>query len=283
MVDTNGAGVGELRKRLETCGYTLPSRETIRRWALGRTSPFSGKRIFDASPSEELSFFLGAWIGDGWGHECDGGKRMLLKVRSYDFANEFAHAAAKILHKTDSYWVRRIRDYTGMWYLVKITSFMLYDFANQPFETLRGYIEPFPKAFLRGFFTAEGNPSVSVSKRGGPLLDVGLALSNSDYYLLELSRMWLLKLGYHPGRIRLVQPAGTVTNLARAKKPVWLLTISTFEDVQAFAVSIGFADSKKQGKLDDAIFLIQRNGSRAAASDWTGKYEKRRGDWVRKR
>ena len=86
LVDAKGfLGVADLKKELATTGSTLPSKQTIRRWALAKTSPFSGKRIFNAQPSEELSFFLGAWIGDGWSDENDGGKRMLLKVRSYDF------------------------------------------------------------------------------------------------------------------------------------------------------------------------------------------------------
>src|SRR5207244_487012 len=168
------------KKELATTGSNLPSKQTIRRWALAKTSPFSGKRIFNAQPSEELSFFLGAWIGDGWSDDNDGGKRMLLKVRSYDFAKEFATSAAKILGKTDSYWVGRIADETGMWYLVRVTSFMLYDFVNQPLKALRAYIERYPRGFLRGFFTAEGNPSASISKRRELRLDVGICVSNSD-------------------------------------------------------------------------------------------------------
>ena len=282
LVDAKGFhGVADLGKELTTIGLTLPSKQTIRRWALAKASPFSGKRMFNAQPSEELSFFIGAWIGDGWSDENDGGKRMLLKVRSYDFANEFATSAAKILQKTDSYWVRRIVDETGMWYLVKVTSFMLYDFVNQPLATLRKYIQPFPGGFLRGFFTAEGNPTVSVAKRNGPLLDVGLDLSNSEYGLLDFCRLLLAALGYHPSRIRLVQPAGTLTNLARATKPGWLLTLLRFDDTQLFAASIGFADTKKQEKLSDAIFLIRKHGSKGAAREWVNRYEKQRGDWVR--
>jgi hypothetical protein len=54
---------------------------------------------FNAEPSEELSFFLGAWLGDGLGDDADGGKRLLLKVRSLDFANEFANSATLVLKK----------------------------------------------------------------------------------------------------------------------------------------------------------------------------------------
>ncbi len=278
-VDAKGfAGVANLTRGLRLSSYVLPSRETLRRWALAKTSPFSGKRIFDARPSGELSFFLGAWIGDGWSDENDGGKRMLLKVRSYDFAKEFATVAAKILQKTDSYWVRRVVDETGSWYLVKVTSFMLYEFVNQPFENLRGFIELFPRAFLRGLFTAEGNPSTSISRRYG--LDVALDLSNSDYELLEFSMNLLLALVYHPKRIRLVQPKGTRTNLGVATKPGWLLKLLRFDDVETFASTIGFADSKKQRKLTDAISLIREFGSIRAAREWTRLYEKQRGDWV---
>ena len=71
-----------------------------------------------------------------------------------------------------------------MWYLVKVTSFMLYDFANRPLEALRANIERCPKGFLRGFFTAEGNPSVSLERTNGPYLQTGLVVSNSDYELL---------------------------------------------------------------------------------------------------
>ena len=113
-------------------------------------------------------------------------------------------------------------------------------------------------------------------------MHVGLDLSNSDYNLLELSRKLLVEMGHTPGRIRLVQPAGTFTNLARARKPGWLLTISKSRDVQAFATSIGFADSKKEGKLGDAIRLIKRHGRIGAARLWITKYEKQSGDWVRK-
>jgi len=283
LVDAKGfPGVADLRKELTSTGLTLPSTQTIRRWALAKASPFSAKRIFNAQPSEELSFFLGAWVGDGWSDDNEGGKRMLLKVRSYSFANEFARSAAKILRKTDSYWVRRIVDETGMWYFVKVTSFMLYDFLNQPLGTLRKYVEPFPRGFLRGFFTAEGNPTVSVAKRNGPLLSIGLDLSNSDYGLLDFCRMLLAALGYHPGRIRLVKPTGTLTNLGRAKKLGWLLTLLRFDDAQFFAANIGFADSKKQEKLADAISLIQKYGSKGAAREWVNRYEKQRGDWVRK-
>jgi len=283
QVDAEGfLGAADLTKELTKTGLTLPSRETIRRWALAKTSPFSGKRIFYAKPSEELSFFLGAWIGDGWSDDNDGGKRMLLKVRSYSFAKEFAISAARILGKTDSYWVRRILDETGMWYLVKVTSFMLYDFVNRPLKALRGYIEPFPEGFLRGFFTAEGNPSASLSHRDRLRLDVGVCVSNSDHSLLEFTRELLMTRGLCPGQIRLDRREGETTNFGVARKSTWLLVLSKFNHVREFARVIGFADANKQEKLTEAISLIEDYGRIGGAVEWMKLYEKRRGDWVKK-
>ena len=167
------------------CVYAMPSRETIKRWALGGTSPFTGKNLFVARPSEELSFFLGAWLGDGWADENDGGKRMRLKVRSQSFALEFARVASVLLSKSDPYRVWTTSDEGGWWYNVKVTSFTLYKFANQSLDQLKDLILPFPRGFLRGFFTAEGCPSVNVLKWPEPHLNVGVVVSNSDISLME--------------------------------------------------------------------------------------------------
>ncbi len=274
-------GPAQFAREVESIGYILPSRATIRQWASGATSPFSGKRIFDGRPSEELSFFLGAWIGDGWADENDGGKRMLLKVRSYDFAEEFADCAAKILHKTDSYWVRRVHDKHGRWYLVKVTSFQLYEFVNRPLEFLVEAIESFPDKFLRGIFTAEGNPQVSIQKRGGPRLEVGLTVSNSDYELMRVLKRLLTNSALHPGALRLNTRAGTRTNLGIATSDVWVMNLSRLDKVEVFARTIGFADAVKQDKLEDAIRLIREIGHKAAAAKWTERYRMVNGVWIR--
>ena len=221
-------------------------------------------------------------MGDGWADENDGGKRMLLKVRSYDFAKEFADRAARLLGKKDSYWVRRVTDKHGKWFLVKVTSFMLYNFLNGGFDKLRSVVEPFPKQFLRGFYTAEGCPSISLQKRYGPVLSAGVVVSNSDRALLQCTYDLLTRQGYHPGKIRLNFQEGKKTNLGSARRPGWLLTISRFAEVQRFGPEIGFADASKQHKLDEAVRLIRESGPRGAAAKWVELYEKRRGDWSRR-
>jgi len=268
--------------RLEEIGCPRPSRETIRRWAMGANSPFTNLRVFEPRPSEELSFFLGAWLGDGWADTNDGGKRLLLKVRSYDFAKEFAASAARVLGKTDSYWVRRVTDKHGRWYLVKVTSLMLYGFVDQPLTILSGCIEQCPKGFLRGFFTAEGSTSISVERTPIPYLGVGVVVANTDRELLEFVRSLLAKQGLAPGAIRLSITAGKRTNLGVAQKSGWMVTLSRISCVKRFALEIGFADSVKQDKLIHALSLVEKYGTRGAVKEWLEAYDKIGKRWMEK-
>ncbi|HME19365.1 MAG TPA: LAGLIDADG family homing endonuclease [Nitrososphaerales archaeon] len=274
--------VPEICARLIASGCRPPSRMTVSRWAHGATSPFSGKRLFQPNPSEELSFFLGAWLGDGWADESDGGKRMVLKVRSYDFAKEFADSAARILGKTDSYWVRRVLDKRGRWYLVKVTSVMLYEFVTQPIHMLIPITEPFPRGFLRGFFTAEGNPSVSIENSRPRYLGVDVTVANSDTALLNHARDLLFRRGFHPGRIRLNTAEGDMTNVGVARKTVMVFNLSRVEEVRRFVKEVGFADSEKQGKLTEAISLLDKIGRNAAVAIWLRHYHKPGRKWVKK-
>ena len=206
---------------------------------------------------------------------------MLLKVRSYDFAKEFADSAARILGKTDSYWVRRVNDARGQWFLVKVTSRLLYDFANRPFEELSPVVGAFPASFLRGFYAAEGSVSVNVSLRNGPRLNVGIDLSNTDRSLLLFSRDLLVGLGLNPGAIRVAKRAGFRTNLGIARSDGLVLSLSRLGNVLDFVAKVGFADKEKQAKITDALFLISEMGPKEAARFWQRKYRKERAVWVR--
>ncbi len=270
-----------LRRQLERSGYQLPSRETIRLWAVGATSPMSGKRLFTPEPSEELSLFIGVALGDGWRDSADGGKRIRLKVRSLGLASEFANAGSKILGKTSPYRVWKTIDEGGPWYNVKVTSFMLYDFFESPVAEVQRLVEHYPRGFLRGFATAEGCPSVNISKKG-PALHVGVVISNSNKRLLKFSRKLLLGLGFHPGKIRLNMPKGKKTNLSTATKAGWLVSLSRFKEVSRFASLIGFADEKKQRKLNEALKMIKVYGSIEAARLWAESYEKIGKRWTLK-
>jgi intein-encoded DNA endonuclease-like protein len=117
---------------------------------------------------------------------------------------------------------------------------MLYRFVTQPLDNFREYIERCPKGFLRGFFTAEGSPTVSIANLESPQLGVGVTVSNSDSELLELARNLLVAKGLHPGKIRIGTSKGEKTNLGIARNTVWMMSLSGFRDVVLFADLIGF-------------------------------------------
>jgi intein-encoded DNA endonuclease-like protein len=259
----------------------MPSRETIGHWALRDTSPFTGKNLFVARPSEELSFFLGAWLGVGWADENDGGKRMRLKVRSESFANEFTYCASVILSKSSPYHAWTTSDEGGLWYNAKVTSFALYEFVNHSLDQLKGFILPYPRGFLRGFFTAEGCPSVNVLKKSGPRLNVGVVVSNSDISLMKFCRDLLATLGFHPGKIRLNAAKGKKTNISIASMNSWLLTMSRLKEVRTFVDTIGFADTEKQQKVTQALRLIEELGVVDAGERWLQLYKKTGKRWKR--
>ncbi len=265
----------------------LPSRETIRRWNVGKTAPMTSVNKFDAEPSEELSFFLGAWLGDGWGDSADGGKRLFLKVRARQFAEEFANSATSILHKSIPYVARRIEDENGTWYQVKVTSLLLFELANRPFGDLTSCIGAHPIGFLRGFFTAEGNPSVSIGRgRGRPALQVTLCVSNTEKKYIRYAMKLVRQLGYRPTNITKGSTPGLQMSIGIhsfiTTKTEWQFRIARVGEVESFLMKIGFADTMKQEKAQTAVHLIKEFGSHLAAVEWSSMYSKIGRKWARR-
>ena len=264
----------------------LPSHGTLRNWFHGITAPTTSMNDLQPVPSSDLSFFIGAWLGDGWADEADGGKRLLLKVRSKEFAEEFAVAATKILGKQRLYRVREVNDKNGRWFLVKVTSVQLFEFVSRAFSELVSSLGEHPAAFLRGVATAEGNASVSTRSSGRDALNLTICISNSDFGFLLFCWNQAQALAYHPTSIT----RGDRPGLARviAGHPIlttrteWQFRIARIKEVGRFLGEIGFADNEKQRKSADALELICNDSPDVAVRKWKEKYVKIRGVWRRK-
>ena len=234
---------------------------------------------FNAEPSEELSFFLGAWLGDGWGDDDDGGKRLLLKVRSLDFAKEFASSATAVLKKQNPYLSSSIVDKKGQWYQVKVTSVLLYELANRPFGQLSSLIKPHPIGFLRALFTAEGNPAVlNQCKSWSTILGLTVCVSNTGLGYLQFAMDLMKGLGYHPTKMTIGDRPGVQKTIGRysftTTKTEWQFRIVRIAEVENFLARIGFADSAKQEKAGTALSSIKECGSHRASIAWTRMYRK---------
>lgn len=149
----------KLKLALKRHHSRLPSDETIGRWMEHSTNPARGVNLYEPKPSKALSTFLGAWLGDGWADDSDGGKRFLLQARSKELVEIYAKSATELLRKKRPYKVRHLLIDGRPAYKVKVTSFQLYEFATKPFSELKPFIAKFPIEFIRTFAEAEGNPA----------------------------------------------------------------------------------------------------------------------------
>ncbi|MEM3804089.1 MAG: LAGLIDADG family homing endonuclease [Conexivisphaerales archaeon] len=268
-------------------GMYVPSLITIRRWIKGNTSPYSNVNIFEPKPSDSLGFFIGAWLGDGWADDSDGGKRLFLKVMSESFAKEFAEAASFILQKKNSYKLHRLSTGGTAWYQVKVTSLLLYSFLVRPLSSLKEVVVQAPKGFLRGLFTADGNPSVSINRsHSARRLSVSLCVSNTDAELIRLAWEVAESLGYHPTKItcgfRGGRPYTIKGKTYRAGSDELQFRIESITEVSRFLDEIGFADKEKQEKASLAYKLIITYGARKAAEEWERYYVKIGRKWMKR-
>jgi intein-encoded DNA endonuclease-like protein len=191
------------------------------------------------------------------------------------------------MEKTKPYLARRTEEKYGVWYQVKVTSLLLYELANRPFEDLVPYIEPYPTGFLRGFFTAEGNPSISINRsHGRPVLQVTLCVSNTEIGYVHFAIKSVERLGYRPTNITRGDRPGLERTIGVRSfittKTEWQFRIARISEVESFLMKVGFADKLKQEKAWTALNLIKEFGAHAAAGEWAKMYVKVGRKWVRK-
>jgi intein-encoded DNA endonuclease-like protein len=96
---------GQIQERIyEKYGMQLPQ-PTISNWVNEKHKPFRNLNKFDGKPSPELSYIIGAILGDGTKYMESGHRNytLELKVKDKDFAETFGHYLAKVLHREKPY------------------------------------------------------------------------------------------------------------------------------------------------------------------------------------
>jgi intein-encoded DNA endonuclease-like protein len=170
---------------------------------------------------------------------------------------------------------------------VKVTSVLLYELANRPFGQLSSLIKPHPIGFLRAFFTAEGNPAVSINaSHDRPTLGLTVFVSNTELGYLQFAMGLMKGLGYHPTKMTIGDRPSVQKTIGRysftTTKTEWQFRIVRIAEVENFLARIGFADSAKQEKAGTALSLIKECGSHRASTAWTTMYRKTRRNWQKK-
>ena len=143
-------------------------------------------------PSKELSFVIGAFLGDGWKRKVKNlrsGNDYRISLASIDkeFTKKFSKCVASVLNKKEaSIYVRKRKGKRPL-YEVTYSSKLLYDFLDRPFKDIISVAIVYPSHFLRGLFDAEGYVARGKYWRVG--------LSNSNLKLLKTVKSILEKFG----------------------------------------------------------------------------------------
>lgn len=251
---------------------------TVRHWMVGDRK-VQRRNVFKADPSPELSYIIGANIGDG----CTLTKNWIVKleVTDHDFAERFNDSMAKFFNRTSSNRILvRLMEGRLPLFVVKYSNMQLVKLLRLPMNKLLKTAFVHPRQFLQGFFDAEGHVDISVTQN----FKVRVGVENSDKYLLAKVRKSLRDLNMS-SRLERKREAGSVKVIRNSsfvmKRTSFSVVISRLEGVRRFSEEIGFSIHRKVQKLADALSVIENHEARDWAARWKGLYSKVRGEWVR--
>jgi intein-encoded DNA endonuclease-like protein len=229
-------------------------------------------------PSWDLSFIIGAFLGDGsFVEDSDYHHHVKLAVRDRDFAEAFNLAVGHVLErKTNKLIITH--DLGKVYYESKYSSRPLGLFLNSNLGELSCYADPFPAAFLRGLFSADGCAGISNDRNR---LRLGIVLGNSDLKLLDLAESMLRKHFEIHSRTYLVRKKGATWRIGHKvvvlRKDAYSLRVEKVRDVKLFVERIGFAIRRKQLLAEEALMLTANLGPSLACVEWRRHHSRKKG------
>jgi intein-encoded DNA endonuclease-like protein len=277
---SRGFGPVNVARQLSAAHSLSLSPGTLRHWIVGDREPVV-RNVFKAAPSPALSYIIGANKGDG----CTLAKSGLVKleVTDKDFAHAFNASMATLFSrsKPNKILVRRRVGRLPM-YIVKYFSRQLVQLLRQPLQNLLKLASVFPQDFLRGFFDAEGFVEVAAQD----IFDLRVGVENTNRTLLSGAKHMLDTSFGINSTLRRKRRAGTLKTIRGesflTRRASFRLLIGRLGDIRNFEQRIGFAISRKQRKLKDALGILQRiSGERKRSFEWREEYSKEGGEWAK--
>jgi intein-encoded DNA endonuclease-like protein len=213
------------------------------------------KRIRTFSPSSELSYVIGAVMGDGSIiHERNRKRYFIdLRVNDFEFIQQFRDLLSCVLGRGVN-----IGTLDGsVKFRVQVSDKSLHCFLSKPFDELKPYIEVHPADFLRGFFDSEGSAWIvkrknaekkNVSKSGKVLIaerrsvEPVVKFCNTDLELLGYVRGLLIGLGIFPAP-KFFKTKG---NLGKDPKDCYSFHIYRKDSVKRFMEVVGSSIPRKR-------------------------------------
>jgi intein-encoded DNA endonuclease-like protein len=246
-------------KRLKKLGYEdydiarelqLPPKQ-IRYWLNDGVRPVTDRYDPNLTPSADLAYLIGFWIGDG--RSAGKQKKVRFKLADREQLEHVNRLVARLLVRDP----KRITT-DASFYVVDYDSSVLYDYLAQPISALMPCVRAFRGDFLRGFFDAEGYVSIHadpVTRRLSAV--VGVANTNPRY--LRLVRDLLMKMGIEAGMRITNRKGGLMTIRGRTwvrRNDVCHVVIRRYQSIRQFFSLVGFNNAAKQTRLKDLIFLL---------------------------
>jgi hypothetical protein len=211
---------------------------THRNWSF----PHSIRTI---NPSQNLSYLIGAFKGDGslcrYRHQY----QLSFGVKDLEFIEAVQKAIEGVTSKVPK--IFRIRNGNFSLYKLVMSNKSLFTVLNQPLTDLKWIIEMYPMDFLKGFFDAEGTAVTSVRHRKSwSWIDYRVSFYNTKKALLDLVRELLIRLDITPAPNYYV----TVGNFGKKQKPCYVLSVYKKKSIARFMKLVGSSISRKRLLLD---------------------------------
>lgn len=252
---------------------------TVRHWIVGDRK-LQRRNVLDDRPSPDLSFVIGANIGDGCA--LTNGWSVKLEVTDLDFAEAFNASMAKVFsHPVTNKILVRNQPGRLPLYVVKYSSKQLVELLRLPQSKLLEIAFAFPREFLRGFFDAEGHVDVGINR----YLQLSIGAENTDKSLLQRVRKLLKEMGIN-SRIDRKRTAGSVQVIRgrefKKRRTSYSLIIGKRDDIERIVERVGFSIQRKVGKVNDALSLNANVSPAERPQAWKQLYLKKRGEWVKR-
>jgi intein-encoded DNA endonuclease-like protein len=254
------------------------SLDDVRYW-LRVEQPSRERYVPDLTPRPELSYLIGAYLGDGQ-TAGPADKKVRFKGADLDFANILNESVSQVL-RTGPKATRKERGF----HCVVYDSAPLYDFLQQPIEPLIPFAESSPESFLRGFFDAEGYVSAQLDHGSKTMNSILVGAANCNLEYLGLAGRLLESLAILP-HLRTTNKAGQEMKIRGKvyirKRDVHHIVTTKAKEIRLFQQEIGFSIPKKREKLGDLVKLLGWEDRRARYEWFTKNYARVGHNWVKK-
>ncbi|MDE1852963.1 MAG: hypothetical protein KGI38_04345 [Thaumarchaeota archaeon] len=250
--------------------------DMVSRWAHGQKPKRVSRYEPDLSPSADLAYVAGFYLGDGKGAGHENKVRFELADRVQ--LEYVSGLVAKILGRAPKPFTR-----DGSFYVVDYDSVVLSDFLNKSAKWLANYLKEFKRAFLQGFFDAEGYASCQINYDAKLINSIVVGAANTNLNYLYVMRNLLKSQGISGTIHRTNKKGGEMTIRGRTwirRHDVYHFVVQKSKDVFEFYMRIGFRNGPKAEKLEDLIGLQKRSPSERYA--WfMAHYRKEGHKWVK--